>query len=302
MEVVREEVNKTIPGYKAALVDINSRLTDSEKRFFEYGISPTNKDIVSLKEKLKYLNDRLIVSGLEDNKIQDSIIKTKLLLEGKIKDAANEYLVNPNAPKQELIMRKLGYEIDLEVSENQVKSIDKDIDRLKRKFDVYTPLEGTIQAYERDVDVASRVYLEVLSRLNEANLSTNLETKLVQSQVGIPSPPMASKKMLIIILSGLISFVLCVVVIFILEYIDLTIKTPKKFRQITGLNVLGYLNYLKDKTLNLKQIFSVEELSVENDTFKHLLRNLRFEIDTKMNGKRFYFLRVHLKRGENLFV
>ena len=286
MEVIREEVNKTVPGYKAALKDINSRLSESDRSFFEYGLSATNKDIVLLKEKLKYLNDRLIVSGLEDSRIQDYIMRTKLMLENKIKEASNEYLVNPNAPKQELVMRKLTYEIDLEVAENQVKSIDKDIERLRRKFDIYTPLEGTIQAYERDVDVASRVYLDVLGKLNEANLSTNLETKLVQSQVGIPSPPIPSKKMMIIILSGLISFVLCVVVIFVLEYIDLTIKTPKKFRQITGLNVLGYLNYLKDKTLNLKHIFSASDTSIENDTFKHLLRNLRYEIDSKMNGKR----------------
>lgn len=303
MEIRREEVNKTIPGYKAALKDINSRLTDSEKKFFEFGVSPTNKDITFLKEKLKYLNDRLIVTGLEDGHIQDSIIKTKILLEGKIKEAANEYLVNPNAPKQELVMRKLGYEIELELSENQVRSIDKDIDRLKRKFDVYTPLEGTIQAYERDVDVASRVYLELLTRLNDANLSTNLETKLIQSQVGIPGPPQASKKMLIIILSGLISFVLCVVVIFILEYIDLTIKTPKKFRQLTGLNVIGYLNYLKDKTLDLKHIFSVDEATPENDTFKHLLRNLRFEIDNNMNGKKvLLFTSTSEKEGKSFCV
>jgi polysaccharide biosynthesis transport protein len=303
MEVRREEVNKTIPGFKAALTDINSRLTDSDKRFFEFGVSPINKDIIYLKEKLKYLNERLINSGLEDSNVQDSIIKTRMLLEGKIKDAANEYLVNPNAPKQELVMRKLGYEIELDLAENQVKSIDKDIERLKKKFDIYTPLEGTIQAYERDVDVASRVYLELLTRLNDANLSTNLETKLSQSQIGIPGPPQASKKMLIIILSGLISFVLCIVIIFILEYIDLTIKTPKKFRQLTGLSVIGYLNYLKDKTLDLKQIFSINETSVENDTFKHLLRNLRFEIDNKMNGKKILlFTSTSEKEGKSFCI
>ena len=109
--------------------------------------------------------------------------------------------------------------------------------------------------------------------------------------------------MMIIILSGLISFVLCVVVIFVLEYLDLTIKTPKKFRQITGLSLLGYLNYLKDKTLDLKHIFSAADSSVENDTFKHLLRNLRYEIDSKMNGKKtLLFTSTSEKAGKSFCI
>lgn len=303
MEVRREEINKFIPGYKEAIKDINSRLTSDERKYLEYSISPYNKDINNLKDKLKFYNDRALVVGPEDKAIQDSIISIRNSISTKVRALTDEYLVNPNAPKQELVMKKLSYELELDIAENQVKSIDRDINRLRQKFDTYTPLEGTIQAYERDVDVAAKVYLTILSRFNEANLSTNLEAKLEQTQTGIPGPPQPSKKMLIIILAGLISIVLCVVIIFILDYLDLTIRSPKKFILLTKTTLIGCLNLIKGKSLNLETLFKSIELNPEYDTFKQLLRSLRFEIEQSMAGnKSLLITSTEDKEGKTLIL
>ncbi len=303
MEIRREEINKFIPGYKEALKDINSRLTNDERKYLEYSVSPYNIDINNLKDRLKFYNDRALVVGPEDKAIQDSITIIRNALSNKIRALSDEYLVNPNAPKQELVMKKLTYELELDIAENQVKSIDKDLNRLRQKFDTYTPLEGTIQAYERDVDVAAKVYLTILSRFNEANLSTNLEAKLEQTQMGIPGPPQPSKKFLIIILAGLISFVLCVVIIFVLDYLDLTIRSPKKFVLLTKTTLIGCLNLIKGKLLNLDALFNSSKLNPEYDTFKQLLRSLRFEIEQAMSGsKSLLITSTEDKEGKTLIL
>ncbi|MCX6160791.1 MAG: Wzz/FepE/Etk N-terminal domain-containing protein [Ignavibacteriae bacterium] len=301
MEMRREDINKNVAGFTAALKEINGKLTDNEKKFLEFDISPYSNEIISLKDKLKELSDRTV---LDDSQVlRDSISRTRSRLDKEVKRFSDEYTVNPNAPKQDLVLKRINYEVDLEVAIYNVKSIDKEIQRLKTKFDIYTPLDGTIKAMEMDVDVAAKVYLSLLSRLNEEKLKNNIEAVLQQTQYGEPGAPQPSKKMILIILSALISFVLCVVILFILEYIDLTIKTPKKFLLLTGLGMLGYLNLLKSKKLDLKHIFSTEDLSYEFDTFKQLLRSLRYELlDVLQDNKILLFTSTSEGDGKTLTI
>jgi len=73
--------------------------------------------------------------------------------------------------------------------------------------------------------------------------------------------------------------------LFVLFYLDNSIKTPKMLASKTGLPVLGHLNVIDGATLDLKKLWDVENRS-KMQQFKDLLRSIRFEIDQELKGSK----------------
>ena len=183
--------------------------------------------------------------------------------------------------------------------------MDKELARLRQIVVSFAPIEASISALEREITVAADVYLLVLNKLNLARIDNVTHGTIKQIEFGIPGPPEASKKILLIIMAGFISFILCVVVIFVLEYLDVTIKAPKQFVKYTGLNLLGYLNLLEEGKIDLNSIFteSTAKYDVKAETFKELLRIIRYELAQRMNdAKTLLFTSTRAGEGKSLII
>ncbi|HEX2788161.1 MAG TPA: Wzz/FepE/Etk N-terminal domain-containing protein [Ignavibacteria bacterium] len=288
LEIAREEENKKIPALQEAIKLINNKFTNKDKLYYEANSRTYNARIVELKDKIKRLTDDLITQGYTNQALKDEIEATKKQLEVEIVSGADDFLLDPNTSKNELVTRRIGYEVDLEIARYSTKSMDKELARLDAQVQSYAPKEAEIAAYEREIQVASDVYLMVLNRLNLSRFDTmNLGNSLKQTEYGEPAnKPEASKKMLTVILAGVVSLLMTVILIFVIEYLDQTIKSPAHFLKLTNIELLGTLNRLKKSQINLRELFSDRELDGDSELFKQLLRSLRFEILKKLNGKR----------------
>jgi Mrp family chromosome partitioning ATPase len=88
--------------------------------------------------------------------------------------------------------------------------------------------------------------------------------------------------MVLVILSGVISFTFCVFVFFILFYLDKSIRYPLQLANETGKPVLGYLNALdKDSNLSLSGMNASDDKAIR--LYKNLVRSIRYELDSEMN-------------------
>ncbi|HRE41222.1 MAG TPA: Wzz/FepE/Etk N-terminal domain-containing protein [Ignavibacteria bacterium] len=289
LELAREQQNKNIPALKEAIDLIDNKFTGKEKLYFEADARPYNERIVSLKDRIKVLTDEYITKGLDDKDIENQLIETKKQLEAEITIASDKFLMDPNAPKDELVVKRIEYELDLEISRYAVQSMDKELGRLNQLVMSFAPKEAEISAYEREITVAQDVYLMILNKYNLARFDNmNLVETMKQTEFGEPAnKPEASKKMLTVILAGVVSLLMSVVLIFVLEYIDQTLKSPKQFTKITNLELLGNLNRVKKSQINLKDIFSESQLDPESELFRQLLRSMRYSLSEKLNGKKF---------------
>jgi succinoglycan biosynthesis transport protein ExoP len=288
LEIAREEENKKIPALQEAIKLINNKFSNKDKLYYEANSRTYNARIVELKDKIKRLTDDLITQGYTNQVLKDQIEATKKQLEVEIVSGADDFLLDPNTSKNELVTRRIGYEVDLEIARYSTKSMDKELGRLENQVQTYAPKEAEIAAYEREIQVASDVYLMVLNRLNLSRFDTmNLGNSLKQTEYGEPAnKPEASKKMLTVILAGVVSLLMTVILIFVIEYLDQTIKSPAHFLKLTNIELLGTLNRLKKTQINLRELFSDSELDGDSELFKQLLRSSRFEILKKLNGKR----------------
>ena len=292
----RQVADKDIAGYTAALKDIDSRFNPADRKYVESAMVAINGDIISYKNQLNTLNDDYVRSNFDET-YQRRIDSVKNRLNHAIADASDKYISNPLSAKQDLLTQKLQMEVALDLSKNSVGSIANELTRLNKKFDGLVPHEAVIQSYENAIDVASREYLEILDKFNETSMTSSFSIQLRQIQEAMPGNVLPSKKMLLTILSGMISFVFCVAVLFVLFYIDHSIAEPKELVAKTDMAVLGTLSTVKGDSVDLKEIW---QTSASKDIlrFRNELRSIRFEIDHEMGADNKVLTITSLKDNE----
>lgn len=280
-ETRRQIAKKDIIAYTAAIGNIDNRFNPTERKYFESALTDLNQKIIVSKTNLKALNERYILSNF-DNRIKFSLDSLRSRLSEEINEATDKYAYNPMVIKQDLVTQKLSMEISLELARNSVNSIQGELDRLNRKFDGLVPNEAKIQEYETSIDIASKEYIEALQRYNEASLEFSFPVYLRLIERAMPGEVQASKKMVLVILSGVISFTFCVFVFFILYYLDKSIRYPLQLANATDKPVLGYLNALdKDSSLSLSGMNASDDKSIR--LYKNLVRSIRYELDSEMS-------------------
>lgn len=280
-ETRRQGAQRDIIAYTAAIANIDSRFNPTERKYFESALTEINQKIIASKSNLKALNERYVLSNF-DSRLKFSVDSLRSRLAEEINEATDKYAYNPMVVKQDLVTQKLSMEISLELAKNSVASIQGELDRLNRKFDGLVPNEAKIQEYETSIDIASKEYIEALQRYNEASLEFSFPVYLRLIERAMPGEVQASKKMVLVILSGVISFTFCVFVFFILYYLDKSIRYPLQLANETGKPVLGYLNALdKDSNLSLSGMNASDDKAIR--LYKNLVRSIRYELDNEMS-------------------
>jgi capsular polysaccharide biosynthesis protein len=279
----RQVVEKDILGLTASLQSVDDKFTAKDRKYLEGTITRINEEILQSKELLRKLNDDYIRNGF-DPAYKQSIDSLRGQLEKQIIAATDKYIYNPLNAKSQLVSEKLRMQIDLEMQRNSVVSVARELERLNNKLYTLVPHEAVIQNYETDIDVASREYLEILNKWNEFNMEGQSSAKLKQTEVALPGVVLPSKKMLLIILSGVISFVFCVLIIFVLFLLDRSVQDDQQLADKTGVSVLGRIKQVKGIGMDLRSIW--KESDAKSQALKKELRSLRFEIDEEMGGKK----------------
>lgn len=279
------QVQKQITSISGAIKAIDSKFSPRDREFFEANQSKINNDILTYKEESKVLSDKFIDNDF-DPIYKKKIDSVSLLIKNKINEASDEYIFNPFAVKQDLIAQKIALQTELEIAKNSVESLNQFHDTLYGQFSRLVPFEASIQSYERDIEIASQEYLEILNRYNYTSMQTTFLAKLKLSQPAVQGTLQPSKKMLLILLSGIISFVFCVLVLFALFYFDDATQSAKQLADKTELPVIGQLDFINNSSLNIKDLWSNATEKSDFKEFKDQLRSIRLELNQELKGSK----------------
>ena len=225
----------------------------------------------------------------------------KAILEQQVLLSTDKLLVSPLANKQTLVTQRINLEVSKDLSIGSINSINEEIERLNKKFDLLVPHEALIQNYEGAVDVAGKEYLEILNKFNKTTYETSLGMQLHQIESAMPGPALPSKKLLLVILSGVVSFVFCFVALFVVFYLDHSVINALDLANQTGIPVLSFLPSINTSLLDLSSLSRGEETNRNTVAFKHLLRSLRFEVERALgNQKMLVVTSLHNGDGKSL--
>lgn len=279
-ETKKELAERDVESYTAAIKNIDRKFDPADRRYMESSLVSVNKEIDATKKQIKDLNQKYISSNF-DPSYQPKLDALKADLANEISEAADKHAYNPLVAKENLVTQKLTLETSRELAENGLDVLNAEITTLNRRLDVLVPNEAVIEAYQKDIDIVSREYIELLAKYNESSMASNSSVRMRQAEVAMPGTQQPSKKMLLVILSGIISFVFCIVVLFILFMLDRSIQEPKALANATGMPVLGHLNLVKGDMLDFGRLW---EANVDSTThlFKELVRSVRFELENDL--------------------
>lgn len=284
-ETRREQADKDAIAYKVAIDSIDRQFNPADRRFVESSMLRINQQVINTRSQLESLNNLYVQSGFKPEYAQ-SIDSLKDQLTAQIGRASDKISVSPLIAKQNLIQQKLTLLIQYNLSKSSVGSIQKELVRLNQRLTELVPHEAVVQADESAINIARDEYMDILNKYNQTRLESNFSVLLRQIETAMPGAAQPSKKMLLVIISGVISGIFCVLVLFVLFYLDNTIKNPRELANATKTPVLGYLHRLSGETLDLRHIWMDNDSNEEFKQFRNLLQSIRYEIDSELNGSK----------------
>jgi capsular polysaccharide biosynthesis protein/Mrp family chromosome partitioning ATPase len=276
------QAQKEVESYSGTIANIEKKFQPGERKYLESQIMPSNVEVTGIYDKMHALTDQYVRSGF-DPKLKVSIDSLQQQLVSQMNQTSDKYISNPMIGKDELVRQRNVLQVSSDLAKYSIKTIQNELQKLNARYNALVPLDAKLKAYNFDIDNATKEYQDVLAKYNYTNLQNNSASKLMQVEYASPERAKPSKKMLLVILSGLVSGVFCVMVLFVVFFLDDSVKSPTQLSNATHLPVLGYLNYISGSSIDLRKLWDVEHRD-KMQQFKDLLRSIRFEIDQELDG------------------
>lgn len=274
-EISKETEEKNVKGLILSISSVEDKI-QSYGKLNQQEVVQVNQRIIDLRRKISDLNSL----GSEANTVELNRLRDELQLEVSRLEAINKGTAA--AEVKELEKERDQLKLQLKISQSNLSSIEQSLRKLKYDVSGFATKEARLADLERDVQFATEDYANVQDKYNTAkNKSLVIGNSIRQTLRGQPSyEAEPSKALLLMALSGVGSFVLCVIVILGMEYLDFSIRVPNRLERLTGLKNIGSVNFVKTKDFNLRTIFLDKRLDKESEIFVHFLRKLRYEIQS----------------------
>jgi succinoglycan biosynthesis transport protein ExoP len=270
-EVKRAESLSKIQKLRLSLDNLRRKTGGSSSSNLQNQI---NANASKLRKRIEDLTAQYEAGGSKDENVQKQIQDLWSQLQTELSRVSD----TPGRTQEDLMQEQEELQIELQVAETDLESIDAMLGTLRSSVSGAVSKETTLDNVQRQVDKASDEYFDALNRYNTERSKTQIESPLqliIKGQAaGEPEFP---KKYLIVGFSVITSFVLCLAVVLIGEYVDTKIKNREQFRKAVGLDLSGTVNRIRTKNLNLNDLFSSKK-NRDLEQFKNSLRKLRHDI------------------------
>ncbi|WP_064197058.1 MULTISPECIES: hypothetical protein [Emticicia] len=225
-----------------ALAKLEEKLEIDRNSFFK------NSELLNQKNKISELTTIIARNNLDPNgenvqKLNEEVKGYENLLTEGVKNLYARTHSTESIQIKNLLDSWLENMILVEKNKARVGSLNIRLGEIKEDYARFAPLGSGLSRLEREIDVRERAYIQILHDLNTALLrKQNIE---ISSNLDIIDEPitveMPSKKMMLIILSGIVGAIGVLATLLILELSDRTIKNLERGIEFTGLNAAGAL-------------------------------------------------------------
>lgn len=280
-EAQRAQAMREIQSNQAAILIIEGKLRGNDP-FVRGSSRADNQEIVRLKRQLELANSNLIDRNFNpiDQRKVDSLTRA---ISQKGAQNSDENALDPKTSRQGLVQQKLALEIALQQAKGSIASLDNQLKLLRARYQNMVPFDADIQNYEREATLATKDYTAALEQYNNSRMQQNMGVKFQIEEAGLPGEPEPSKLGLYVGAAGVSSFLICFGVIFLLFLADKSIISANQLETLTKSEILGTINFIHAGEKSLRTVWKNDERDKDYETFKDLLRSLRFEIGTRMD-------------------
>lgn len=236
-------------------------------------------------------NDLLVEyqsKGSNDNEIKKRLDELQSQMNAAAPTSISPAETQPVQNQSLLNDRRITAEGQLRSVRFKIKGYLSRLHELKSTLRNTSPASSaSLDKFDKEIEFAQLEYSNTKDKLLTAsNINEGLGQNFKQTLYGQPVfEPEPSKRMVVMGLSGFSALILSSLFFIFIAYIDQSIKTPSQFERQTNLKLLGTVNMINMKHANLKdQVTEIEkEDAHRNNSFRELLRKLRYEIERSGN-------------------
>ncbi|WP_114789078.1 hypothetical protein U0035_05785 [Niabella yanshanensis] len=288
-ESQRVAVIRNISSLQGAMAEVNSKLSGSGG-YVTPNSSRDNNEIINIDNQLALANKRWVNNNFrpEDKASLDSLQRIKARLIARGSDQAVG--ANAAAIRQGLINDKIKLENDLAAAKSTLTVIEQQLAKLGPRRSSgggggsVVAENGAQSALARDAEMAAKEYADAQALLEQTNMLTKAGIRLNLAEPGLPQLPEPSKNALYVGLSGVSSFMICLLTLFLIFMLNTAIANPKHLAAATGQRVIGSLNLIDQDNKDLRDIWEDKGSTLSYSVYKDLLRSLRFELLEELSG------------------
>ena len=269
-----------------------------------------NQSIINLKELINKTEVAYLEAeeGPAREKLGKTLALYKLNLDKKLEEHAEEYVDERNSIdskniEEELFREKTQKQLELTETNERVKSIDKALAGLQIETRAFVGDDAKIKKMQTDIEIAKKEYEALLreaSGSKRAFESPFFPIKILE-YAQVPEKAMPKNRAIITAFSGIVGGVMSTIAILLMAFFDNSLNSPNKFQQQADVKLMGSVNKIKTKNLNLQTLFSSNGNVKSFDVFKESVRNLRFAIEST-NSKRFLFTSTQKGEGKTFLI
>jgi len=262
-----------------------------------------NSEVLKLRDEMNAANTAYLNSGSTDQNLLNKYNNLKQQYQDKIRSVGSSVGSGSSVDKTTLLQKKGELEVSIEAERVHIASLQSKINQLQGNVTTQASKSAAAQSLTKDADLSDKEYLDLLKKYNDAvdqsNASVNNFRQILVGQPAIEPEP--SKRLLIVGMAGMATFVCSILVIVFLTYLDSSTKTPAIFSRVVNLKLLTMINFMNLKNKDLSQVISntiTSETAIDknrNNKFRESLRKLRYEIEH--SGKKI-FLFTSTRKGQ----
>ncbi|MCW3465411.1 GumC family protein [Chitinophaga nivalis] len=292
--------NATLNVATMALQQINTKLAEMERTNAQTSSSTSsaNAELSNLRNQKNSAYNEYVNKGSNDQELYAKYVKLKNDYNAKLSSMASAAPATGSVSKADLQQRKSDLEVQISSARQNIAQYQQSIRGLNSQVGAAASRGATNVALQKELDMAQQEYENIKSRYDAAmNNKIAPQDNFRQTLYGQPAvEPEPSKRLIIVALSGMCMFLFGCVLVILLEYIDVSIKTPSHFLRAIDLRLLSVLNKLNLKKTPLQQVFQVNNAKNTNAAlFLENMRKLRYEIESQDAG---IFLFTSTRNGE----
>lgn len=300
-ELKRERQSSELSSLQLSLKSVNNSIqskSTSVGKLNQQEIVSVNQRIIDLKKQISDLNN----ADAQANRTRVNQLREELQLETSRLEAVNANKANQD-DLQQLEKDRDDLKLKVEIAQASVTNLDQSIRKLRSEVSGYSSKQANTSDFERDVNLASEEYKNAQDKYTVAkNKSLVIGSSIRQILEGQPSyEPEATQAPLWLGTVAGGSFLLSLIGIFLVSYMDPSIRVSSRLEKLTGLKNIGVVNVLKSKDFNMREIFNDRSTNKEYETFSHFLRKLRYEIQSA-DGKVFLITSTQVKTGKTFLI
>ncbi|NTW48706.1 MAG: hypothetical protein HGB19_03050 [Chlorobiales bacterium] len=264
-----------------------------------------NQKIIGLKQELKAINQEVLQNRFKAAEPEANIAARERRMDELKKQIGQEVTklvtdvpYDPRLARQEMVMRLIGYQLDVEMADESIPVIEKEIVRITNYASRFASLESTIGTMNDEVYVAQQGYLILLNKLNLAKsveMGTGEGDVTIVDEPSIPAKPEPGKRGLLVIVSGLGVFVVIVAIIVLIEVLDASISSVDRFEKVSVFKVLAAIPNTMSESVKKGLIVPRVVETIMNEQIKSIRKAI---IDLPENKRSVLWLCGHRTDGK----